>query len=83
MMKECVSSIQEFLSYHVARNNYNYKTEHVYFKHKTNSNEKTEIFNKNNYPTKSIETKLYSIPVMKISHGVHYKFSSLRCSNEA
>lgn len=30
-MKECVSSIQEFLSYHVARNNYNYKTEHVYF----------------------------------------------------
>lgn len=31
MMKECVSSIQEFLSYHVARNNYNYKTEHVYF----------------------------------------------------
>lgn len=27
-MKECVSSIQEFLSYHVARN---YKTEHVYF----------------------------------------------------
>lgn len=45
-MKECVS-IQEFLSYRVAYNNYNYKTEHVYFMSiKRIAFKRTEIFKK-------------------------------------
>lgn len=45
-IKECIS-IQEFLSYRVAYNNYNYKTEHVYFMSiKRIAFKRTEIFKK-------------------------------------